>query len=210
MGKRLLAALAVAVLGLLTIVGPASAHVARNAGPFKMLVGWGTEPAYAGQMNSVQLVLSDRATGKPVLSLGPSFSVTVVYGSQTLRLPLEPTFDSDTGFGTPGDYRGWLIPTAPGDYTFRFVGTIRGRKIDESFTSSPTTFATVEDPRAIEFPLKAPTNAELAQRLVSTQQTGDITTSSQVSSARSLGIVGIVVGAFGLVAAIAALALRRI
>ena len=32
--------------------------------------------------------------------------------------------DADTGFGTPGDYRAFFFPTAPGDYTFQFTGTI--------------------------------------------------------------------------------------
>lgn len=44
------------------------------------------------------------------------------------------------GSGTPGDYRGWLIPTRPGKYTFHFTGTIKGDPIDERITASPTTF----------------------------------------------------------------------
>ena len=202
-------AAALTLLAVMILAAPAQAHVARDVGPYHFLVGWGTEPAYAGQMNSVQLVLTYRAGGKPVLSLGPSFSVTVVYGAQKLPLALEPTFDPDTGFGTPGDYRGWMVPTAPGNYTFHFTGTLGGRKIDESFTSGPTTFATVEDPVGIEFPLQAPTNAELAQRLLSSESMSGMATTSQVSSARTFGIIGIIVGAGGLAAAGAALLLRR-
>src|SRR6266545_3616700 len=44
------------------------------------------------------------------------------------------------GDGTPGDYRAWFIRTAPGPYTFHFTGSIKGQKVDEKFTSSPTTF----------------------------------------------------------------------
>ena len=186
---------------------PAQAHVARDVGAYHFLVGWGTEPAYAGQMNSVQLIVTSRATGKPVLNLGSSFGVTVVYGSVKLPLALVPTFDPDTGLGTPGDYRGWIIPTAPGDYTFHFTGSIGGQKIDESFTSSPTTFATVQDPRGIEFPVQAPSNAELAQRLSSGQ--AGLATTAQASNARLFGIVGIAVGAAGLIAAGVSLVLRR-
>ena len=197
----------VVVTALLFVAPTASAHVAKTVGAYDFLVGWGTEPAYTGQMNSVQLVLTSHATGKPVLTLGPSFSVTVIYGSKKLPLALEPTFDPDSGFGTPGDYRGWLIPTAPGDYTFHFTGKLGGQTIDESFTSSPTTFATVQDPQGIEFPLQAPTNTELAQRLAS-QQSG-MAVSAQDSTARLLGIVGIIVGAAGLLVAGAVLILRR-
>ena len=197
------------VLGgvLLMSATPAQAHVARDVGAYHFVVGWGSEPAYAGQLNSVQLVLTSRATGKPVVNLGNSLGVTVVYGSVSLRLALLPTFDPDTGLGTPGDYRGWIIPTAPGNYTFHFTGSIGTQKIDQSFTSCPTTFATVQDPSAIEFPVQAPSNAELAQRLSGGQ--ADLATTGQASNARLFGIIGIAVGAAGLIAAGYGLLVRR-
>ena len=88
-----------------------------------------------------------------------------MYGSQMMVFALEPTFDPDTGLGTPGDYRAWLFPTAPGNYTFHFTGTIGTQHIDQSFTSGPTTFNTVQDPTASEFPMQTPTMTELSQRV---------------------------------------------
>ena len=207
MRRRRYQVLPLLLVGCLLLMAPAaaSAHVPKDVGAYHFLVGWGTEPAYAGQMNSVQLVLTSRATGKPVLDLS-TLKVTVVYGSATLSLALEPTFDPDTGFGTPGDYRAWLIPTAPGNYTFHFTGRIGSQAIDQSFTSSPTTFATVQDPLAIQFPVQAPTNAQLAQR-ISTQTS--FATTSQASTARLLGIIGIAVGAIGIALAVWAVVRRR-
>ncbi len=131
----------------------------------------------------------------------------MIYGQQQMEFALTPTFDPDTGFGTPGDYRAWLFPTAPGDYTFHFTGSIGSQKVDQSFTSGPTTFATVEDPAAVQFPLKAPSNAQIAARVAA--DSARTATQSQVSSARTLGIVGVVVGVIGLAVACVALVRKR-
>lgn len=195
------------MVALLLGAGPAQAHVAKKVGPYHFLVGWGAEPAYAGQLNSVQLVLTYRSSGKPVMNLSSDFHVTVIYGSQSMAVALEPTFDPDTGFGTPGDYRGWMIPTAPGDYTFHFTGKIGAQSIDQSFTSGPTTFGTVEDPASVEFPVRAPSNADLSQRLDA--QVSRLATSSELSTTRDLAIVAIVIGGFALVAAAVAIVRRR-
>ena len=157
----LVVALAIASGWIAVAAQPALAHEARTVGAYHVLVGWGAEPAYAGQQNSVQLILSTTA-GKSVTDLGDSLKVEVIYQNQTTTLSLEPTFDPDTGLGTPGDYRAWFFPTAPGDYTFHFTGTIGSQAVDERFTSGPTTFDPVGDPTQVEFPIKNPTLTELA------------------------------------------------
>jgi hypothetical protein len=192
-------------LALVTMAAPAAAHTTKDVGAYKFTVGWGSEPAYAGQLNSVQLVLATLSTGKPYTSLTDTLKVTVVFGQQKVDYGLTPTFDADTGFGTPGDYRAFFFPTAPGDYTFHFTGKIGSQKVDESFTSGPSTFSTVEDPSAAQFPVKAPTNAQLSQRIDA--ELPRLATESQVSSARTMGMVGIVVGVIGI--ALAAFALMR-
>jgi hypothetical protein len=205
-GRRLAVLVAVATITLLLGAAPAWAHEARDVGAYHFLVGWGSEPAFVGQENSIQLVLTDRATGKPVLNLG-TLKVTAVFGSQTMVFALEPTFDPDTGLGTPGDYRAWLFPTAPGDYTFHFTGTIGSQKVDQSFTSGPTTFNPVQDPTTVEFPLQMPTMTELSQRV--SVALPRLASSSQSSRAQLFGIVGMVVGALGLAVAVVALATSR-
>ena len=198
---------ALAALLILSFAAPAAAHVEKDVGAYHFVVGWGTEPTFAGQLNSVLLVLTNRATGKPVLDLGGDFKVSVIYSNQNTTLALEPTYDPDTGFGTPGEYKAALIPTAPGDYAFHFTGKIGAQTVDESFTSSPTTFDTVRDPASIQFPVKAPSSAELARRLDA--QLPRLATAAQASTARTLSIVAIVIGALGLAVAGVAIARRR-
>jgi hypothetical protein len=208
------AALAVA----LTLVGaaPALAHEGRKLGDLEMEVGWGTEPAYSGEVNSVQILLVH--DGKPVVDLGDTLDVEVTFGDQTQTFSLEPFFEEGE-FGTPGDYRAWLIPTTAGQYSFHFTGTIDGEDVDETFTSGPKTFDDVQNPRSVEFPVQQPSTGELAERIdrveprlasaISDVQADVQTTSDDASSAKTIGLIGLVVGAIGLIVAIVALVASR-
>jgi hypothetical protein len=154
----LVATLATATL----LASTASAHEGRSQGDLEMVVGFGTEPAYSGQPNSVQLVLVH--DGEPVVDLGDTLDVEVSFGDETMALPLEPNF-AVGAFGEPGDYRAWFIPTRPGQYAFHFSGTIDGEEVDETFTSGPRTFSDVQNPADIQFPVQDPSNGELAERI---------------------------------------------
>jgi len=196
---------------VLALSAPAFAHEERTVGAYQIVVGWGDEPAYAGQKNSVQLILATKA-GKPVLNLGDSLKVEVVFGEQQMELSFEPAFDVEEGFGTPGDYRAWIIPTTPGTYTFHLVGAIGKQKVDERFTSGPTTFDDVADPAEVEFPTKVPTGTELSERLDREIPRVNAAVASARSQAEDradtagrLAVVGIVIGAVGLLLAVVAL-----
>jgi hypothetical protein len=209
--RSLTGALGVATVLLALGAAPASAHEARKVGNYNVEVGFGDEPAYAGAKNSVVMFLHD-ANDKPVVDLGDSLKVDVSTGSddtQKLSMTMEPNFEvGEDASGTPGDYRAWFIPTAPGPYTFHFTGTIKGQRIDQKFTSSPTTFDEVQDPAQVEFPSKDPTTGQLSARVdretqrlnaalaVSRQQAKD-----EAGTARLIAITGLVVGALGLAAA---------
>jgi hypothetical protein len=223
MGTR---SLRLAVTGALMITmlalfaGPAAAHEEREVGGFTLAVGFGQEPAYAGQPNSVQMILS--RGGKPVTDLADTLSVSVAFGDQSEDLTVEPFFEVGE-FGTPGDYRAWFIPTRAGQYAFHLTGTIHDAKIDETFTSGPKTFDDVASPADAEFPVQDPTNGELAERIdreiprlessISDAKTAaDRSAASavdDVSSARNLALIGVVLGALGLIAAIAAITMSR-
>ena len=191
---------------------PAFAHEGRATGAFQVAVGWGEEPAYTGFKNSVQVTLSEANGGPPVTDLGDSLKVEVSKGSDTITLPLEANFRVGAS-GTPGDYRAWLTPTRPGTYTFRVVGTVRGQSVDESFTSSSTTFNDVEDVANIQFPAKDPSPGQLATRIEReiprAVEAGLRQADDQVNSARTLAVVAMVVGALALVTAAAALVSGR-
>jgi hypothetical protein len=219
MPKRSMRAMfAASLCGALMLLGaaPALAHEGRKLGDLEMEVGWGTEPAYAGEANSVQILLVH--DGKPVVDLGDTLDVEVAFGDQTQSFPLEPFFEEGE-FGTPGDYRAWLFPTTPGQYSFHFTGTIDGEDIDETFTSGPSTFADVENPQSVEFPVQQPSTGELAERIDRVEPRlasaiGDVqddvqATADDASSAKTIGLIGLVVGAIGLIVAIVALAASR-
>jgi hypothetical protein len=216
MKKRTPAALAVAagVLGALVLLPdtPAFAHEIRNVGKYRFTVGFGVEPAYLDQKNYVQFFLHDRATGNPITNLGDSLKVAVEFGTQSIDLALEPGLDPDTGLGTPGEYDAFFFPTAPGKYAFHFTGSIDGQKVDESFSSGPDTFSEVEDPSSVQFPVKVPTVGEVGQ-LVQNQGrrlTARVSAASNdASSAKTIGLIGIIVGALGLLTAAGALVVAR-
>ncbi|MEA2477878.1 MAG: hypothetical protein QOF16_1259 [Actinomycetota bacterium] len=185
---------------------PAYAHEQRNVGKYSFVVGFGDEPAFTGQKNSVQLFLNDAKSGKAITDLGNTLNVQVSYGGQTMpEMTMEPDFEIGE-FGTPGDYRAWFFPTRPGKYTFHFTGTVKGQKIDESFTSSPTGFGEAEDAQSVEFPVKDPTTGQLNDRISREFPRVDASisdASDSADSAKTLGLIGIVMGGLGLLIGIA-------
>jgi hypothetical protein len=197
--------------------GAASAHADRDVGPISLAIGFGTEPGYVGQPNSVQVLLNDM--GHPVVDLGDSLKVDVSFGDQLVRLPLEPDFEIAES-GTPGDYRAWFIPSQAGKYAFHLTGSVHGTKIDLTVTSSPTTFDEIQDPANATFPaVNAPTNEELASRIdQESTRTSDVVAAAQAAaseaksaadSARTMGLIGVVLGAIGVIAGIAGIAVAR-
>jgi hypothetical protein len=208
-----------AVVGALTalsiFVGAPSAlaHAQRQVGPIHFEIGFGTEPAYVGQPNSVQVLPTEQ--GKPIVDLGNSLKVAVAFGGQQTNLPLEPDFEVG-GDGTPGDYRAWFIPSQAGKYTFKLTGSVHGTKVNLSITSGPTTFDEVQSPSQAMFPaVDAPSTQELSTRIV--QDSARLTDATvQVASAKSaaddaktIAVVGVVVGCIGIAAAVWALVRGR-
>ena len=191
----------------LTITQTVSAHEERKVGPYQVAVGWADEPTYVGFKNAVEIILKD-TKGKPVLNLGDTLKVEVVFGDQKSGLlTLEPAFDVEEGFGTPGDYQASLIPTRPGTYAFHFVGSIKGQKVDQTFTSSEKTFDSPRAPSEVEFPAKNPATADLAARLerlsprVDTAQAAATAGQAAAAQARVLAAVALIAGVVSLASA---------
>lgn len=198
------ARLAAAALGTALLVGPlagsALAHERRTVGPVQMVVGWANEPAYAGFLNAVQLRVSDDAG--PITDVGDALKVEVTFGDQKIG-PLAMA----AAFGSPGEYRSAMVPTRPGTYTFRFVGTVKGQQIDQSFTSSERTFDSPKETADIEFPVKDPSRGQLASRVdrieprvdqVRSAVESDVDDAKSAASwATALAVVGLLVGLAG-------------
>jgi hypothetical protein len=208
-----------AAASVLLLATPASAHEDRTIGKFEVAVGFAQEPAYAGQPNAVQMFMNEN--GKPVTDLTDELQVVIAVGDLTSEpFTFEPAFEIGE-FGTPGDYRANFVPSQPGAYTFTISGTFHGEKFnDEAFTSGPKTFADVTDINSASFPqVTSPSNQELATRIdqesartataVKAAQAAGTTAGDDASGARTIGMIGFVVGALGLVTAIYAASVVR-
>ena len=176
--------------------GRAYAHERRMVGPYQFVVGWLTEPAYVGQLNALDLRVTDtrQNPAAPVSGLEKTLTADVAAGGLT-PFPLAVT----ARFGTAGAYNGVVMPTVKGTYTFHITGKIDTTNIDEKFTSGPNTFGDIEDTAAVQYPQKVPVADELGKRLDSIQ--------SGVDQTRILAIVAIALAVVGLGGA--ALARRR-
>ena len=164
--RRLKLAATTAGLFVLIAAAAADAHVLKDFGPYSVALGWVTEPTYVGQVNAVQVVVKDKQ-GKAITDVPDGdLKVVVSAGGQTsAELSLTNRFDEDTGLGVPGDYEAPLTPTVPGDYTFHLTGTVHGQAIDETATSSDSTFNSAVEATDIEFPTKLPSLSEVVTRL---------------------------------------------
>jgi hypothetical protein len=211
--RRAATVCAVAVVGVSTLIltaAPASAHETRQVGPYTFVVGWWTEPAFANQPNGPEVTITKGE--KPVVE-GVALSADVIFGEQTTTYEMEPAFVVGI-FGEPGNYNADLVPTRPGTWVFRLYGTVEGNEIDETFTSGPETFSDILDPASLAFPQADPNNAELSERLQTEADRVaalESETEKDVSSARTFGLIGLIVGALGLIAAVAvgAMAMRK-
>lgn len=179
------AALAVVVTSLGIFATPAAAHERRTVGPYTLVVGWITEPSYVGQLNALDLTVTETATSKPVEGLEKTLKADVVAGGGAAVMPLVIA----ARFGQPGKYQGPVLPTKTGDYTFHLTGTVNTTPIDERFESGPGRFGAIEDVATLQFPNKVPSNTDLAAKL------DDVNTKLTVA---------IALGAIALVVAIAA------
>jgi hypothetical protein len=164
--RRLAIALSGALLLVVATATAAQAHVLKDFGAYSVALGWVTEPTYVGQVNAVQVVVKDKQ-GKAVTDLadGDLKVVVSVGGQQSAALELVNKFDPDTGLGVPGDYEAPITPTAPGDYTFHLTGAIHGQAVDETATSSDSTFNSAIEATDIQFPNKLPSLTEIATSL---------------------------------------------
>jgi hypothetical protein len=192
---RLLAVAIGLILGATGLVGSALAHVEIDVGDgqYVMEIGFRDEPAYLGQPNALFLSVERYATGgtEPVDDLAGTLSAEVSKDGQTKSLTLVPMGD--------GEYEGPFVPTASGDYTFHVSGTIGDATVDESVTSGPTTFNSVESLSAIEFPVVQPDPAQVRASVEDARAVAD--------SARLFALIGIAAGVLGL--AVGAVALAR-
>jgi len=221
--RRASAAVAGALLALATSFAVASAHDIFTAGRYRVAIGWQFEPAsgtdtYIDTGNAVQVFIDVASAGDqrgtPVSNLNrdcshPDFQVTVTAGG-TASSPFcpAPAYDPDTGSGRLDEYDAPLIPTVVGTYTFHIFGAIDGTPIDQTVVSGPSTFDSVGDSSAAQFPVAIPSTAEIASKVdavtrraasaVAAAQTANSEAATAKSSAGTATLLAIVAIVFAL------------
>lgn len=197
------------VAGVLLQASASVAYERRERGDLRFIVGWGEPPAFAGERNSVQIVLIDG--GGPVVA-GVDLEVEVGRGSESLTLPLRPQFEPDV-WGQPGDYRAFFVPTEPGTFTFRISGEVRGRPFDERFATGRG-IEDVVDPTAVSLPAPpeatpAPDGGDLGRAVRDLQASVDRLEAAtrralqEAEDARGLAVAAIVYGLLALLGGLA-------
>jgi hypothetical protein len=193
---KIAAAMAIVVASVVIFSGRAYAHERRMVGPYQFVVGWLTEPAYLGQLNSLDLRITDTRQNPAAAVSGLEKTLTADVTAGGLKpFPLTVT----ARFGTAGAYNGVVMPTVKGTYMFHITGKIDTTNIDEKFTSGPGTFGDIEDTAVVQYPAKVPVADELGKKLDAIQ--------SGVDQTRILAIIAIAVAVVSLGGA--ALARRR-
>jgi hypothetical protein len=195
----LLTAILAALLVPLVLPGAALAHERREVGgTYQFVVGFLTEPAFANQMNGLDLrVTIPSENNKPVEGLEQTLKATVIVGGGASTMPVE----LKTRFGQPGAYAGHFMPTRAGSYIFHITGTIDGAPIDERFESGPGRFNNVESLQALQFPEKLLDPVAASNDLKAARD--------EAATARTMGMVGVGTGVAGLLVGLVALVSSR-
>jgi hypothetical protein len=205
------------VVTLVTIVSlsttTAYGHARRDVGPYRFVVGFLVEPAFEGLKNGVDLRVLQADSEAPVEGLQETLQVEVTHAPSTARKVLKLR----TIYRDPGHYTADLIPTAPGQYRFRFFGAIQELAVQETFDSKSGggQFDDVESLVDLQFPVRLPEIREMANALrgaqQEVQQAQDTALAAQagLASARTFALIGVVLGALGCTLGVGAVVICR-
>ncbi|HYF64169.1 MAG TPA: hypothetical protein VD886_15215 [Herpetosiphonaceae bacterium] len=186
---RRLFVLAVVLLSLAPAFVPgAAAHGRTEVGDYQFVIGFKTEPAFQGEPNGLDLMVTNKTTNEPVLNLADSLKVELIYGASKRELEVRAQFGKD------GAYTAYVLPTVAGDYTWHIWGTVESTPVDITMTSSDTTFHAVRPKSDVSFPEVEATTAELT---------------SQIRTSTYIGIGGAILGLGGVGLGLAGLRARR-
>jgi hypothetical protein len=162
--KKLLLVCGLVGIVALVITGMALAHESRDLGEYTLVFGWRVEPAITNYPNGPEVFIR--------LPEGAEGDITEVLADMDVALQVEVTFGPATrtldlrrDFSAIDHYIADLIPTRPGDYTFRVFGNIGDFQVDEVFTSADGQFGTVEPAADVMFPEPLPEVNALLERI---------------------------------------------
>jgi hypothetical protein len=192
------------VVAVVSLAGPTSAlaHERREVGKYAFVVGFNDEPAFQGEPNGAQLTITVPSEGdRPVEGAENTLKLSIAAGGgQPKEFPLH------TVFRQPGRYVADFVPTRSGSYTFTVTGALEGQPVNERFESGPGRFDEVRSLEALQYPEPVPPGNEVA-RLARAADERAAAAEAAAESTRSLAVVGLGVGALGILLAIVALGL---
>ena len=144
------------MLALLLIpgfVGTAYAHTVDSVGPYRIEIGWMTEPVVSNETNAIELSISPMIPGieleeqifkDGIAGLEDTIKIELLSKDEQIILPLVADHN------VPGKYFAFVNPTAPGFYQANILGNIVDTPI--SLSMHPPK---VEERAYIEFPKPA-------------------------------------------------------
>lgn len=169
------------------------AHGLEKSGERTLELGWANEPAFVGQINAIELTVRN-ADGSGVEGLAQTLNVTVSFGdSASEPLRFEPTITQ------PGRYHAAIVPTQPGSYSFHVSGKIEESDVDITKASGEGSFDAVRNPTELQFPLKVPSQADIAARVDRVDARATAGAKRAESQAKVALVLAIVLSMLGLV-----------
>ena len=203
--RRTVGALLLLTIAVLALTSVAYAHETRTVGPYTFVVGFRVEPAFEGQINGVDLRIreGEEDDAPPVEGVEETLQVEVTH----MPSGTSEIMDLRSLFGQPGRYTNDWIPTAPGQYRFRFFGAVEDLEVDETFESGPDSFGSVEAAGELYFPEDVAAARELESAVRGAQSSADealalaLDADARISGVQTLAIVSIVVAVVALAAA---------
>ncbi|TLX67835.1 MAG: hypothetical protein E6L02_01815 [Thaumarchaeota archaeon] len=165
----------------------ASAHISKVFGNYSVEIGWANEPAFAGLMNNIQVIVKkgNIDNGTSITDALANMQISVKYGTVSKKLDFVPSDE------VAGLYFSPLIPAKVGSYSVVMKGTIEGQNIDTEIPLDD-----VGSSNTINFPQtgsSVDTSSNMGQiGTIITQLTSDIeeAKSSANSAAQSVANVG--------------------
>ena len=211
------------VLFLVAAPGAAARETREIAGGrFQLTVGFLNEPAFEGEPNGLYLRIGERVSAEevdppvvpraaasprvaprgdatpvaptPTPRPGSALTAEVAFGGDVMPLKLEPA-------AQPGTYQAVFVPTQPGDYVFRVRGTLAGWEIAEDFRTGGEDIPSVVGVSGLQFPQEVPVGQGLLDALEEREAAAE--------RARTLAVVGVLLGVVGLLAGGIAVVLSR-
>lgn len=130
--------ISITIIASILMISSAYAHTDLQAEDITVSIGWVDEPPLVNEFNHVYLKFTKN--DKPFIIEPTDLQITLRYGGVTKELELKP-------LDKLGEYGAEIIPTRTGSYSVILKGSIDGRPIDAIFPIED-----VEDKSRLNFP----------------------------------------------------------